>query len=58
MKFAETGKFIFLSTARTALQREQCKIAGADFAEATLTARRSEVGETSAEIAAESLKDS
>ena len=57
-KIAEFDKSIFLSAAFTALWREWCKIADADFAGVTLIARELDVEEISAEIAAESLKNS
>ena len=57
-EFAETDEFIFLNAAFTALQKEWCKIADADFAEMTLTARESDVEKISAEITAENLKNS
>ena len=56
-KIADFDEFIFLSTALTALQEKQHKIVSAGFAEMTLTARESDVGEISAEIAAESSEN-
>ncbi len=58
MRFAETDKSIFLSTALIALQEKQHKIINADFTiNKTLTVRESDVERTSTEIIIKSLEN-